>query len=161
MPEKGVAGPLGSASLAVHVDGEIVGGLHDVLVARAVRSVLSSEGVHEAEVSVTLLPDDEIRTLNREHLGHDRVTDVIAFPLWERGEPVVGDLCVGLEQARRQAVEAGVSLEEELARLVVHGMLHVLGWEHPEEPAARLESAMWRRQEELVRGVLEEDLAES
>jgi probable rRNA maturation factor len=161
MPEKGVAGPLGSASVSVHVDGEIVGGLHDALVARAVRSVLSSEGVREAEVSVTFLPDEAIRTLNREHLGHDWVTDVMAFPLWEGGGPVVGDVCVGLEQARRQAVEAGVPLDEELVRLVVHGTLHVLGWEHPEESAPRLESAMWRRQEELVRGVLEEGLAES
>jgi probable rRNA maturation factor len=156
MPEQDLTGQLGSARVSVHVDGGAAGPLHDSLVTRAVQFVLSSERVREAEVSVTLFPDEAMRRLNRQHLGHDYVTDVIAFPLWEPGEPVVGEICVGLEQARHQALEAGVSVDEELARLVVHGMLHVLGWEHPEEHSARLDCPMWRRQEEVVRMVLEE-----
>lgn len=149
-----LADSLESGGLSVHVDGEAAGGLHDRLLSRAVEVVLSSEGVPEAEVSVTLLVDEEMRDLNRKHLGHDYVTDVIAFPLWEPGELVVGDICIGLEQARRQATELGASVAEELVRLTVHGTLHVLGWEHPEEAGGREESTMWRRQEELVRAVL-------
>lgn len=107
------------------------------------------------EISVALLADADIRRLNREHLGHDRVTDVVAFPLWEEGEPVVGDVYVGLEQARRQAAAEGVPLAEELVRLAVHGTLHVLGWEHPEEASEREASPMYRRQERIVRAVVQ------
>lgn len=122
---------------------------------RAVRAVLDRQGVDEAEISVALLDDPAIRALNRAHLGHDRPTDVIAFALWDEGEPVVGDVYLGWEQALRQADEAGVGAEEELVRLVVHGTLHVLGWDHPEAAADRAESPMYRRQEALVREVLQ------
>ena len=124
------------------------------LVASAVRTTLEEEGVEAGEVSVALLDDDAIRALNRTHLGHDRVTDVIAFALWDEGRPVVGDVYLGWRQALRQAEEAGVATEEELVRLAVHGTLHVLGWEHPEEADARPGSEMYRRQETLVSRVL-------
>lgn len=116
----------------------------------AVRAVLEDGGVEEGEVSLALLDDEAIRELNARHLDHDRPTDVLAFALWEEGEPVVGDVYVGFEQARRQAAEAGVDLDEELVRLAVHGTLHVLGWDHPEEAEARDDSPMYRRQEALV-----------
>lgn len=118
------------------------------------RSVPDEDAV--GELSVALLDDPDIRRLNHEHLGHDRVTDVIAFPLWDEGEPVVGDVYVGFEQARRQAAAEGVPLEEELVRLVVHGTLHVLGWDHPEEAAGREASPMYRLQERIVRAVVDE-----
>jgi probable rRNA maturation factor len=124
------------------------------LLEAAVRHALAAEGVAEAEVSVALLGDAGMRDLNQEHLGHDWPTDVISFALHGPGEPVLGDVYVGVEQARRQAAEAGVSEAEELVRLAVHGTLHVLGWEHPEEPEARFASPMWARQESLVREVV-------
>ena len=117
----------------------------------AVRAALDARGVERAELSVTLVRDAEIRTLNREHLGHDRPTDVIAFGLWQPGDPiVVGDVYVGLDQALRQAEELGVSASEELIRLAVHGTLHVTGMDHPEAPEARPDSAMYRLQERIV-----------
>lgn len=122
---------------------------------RAVRSVLDDGAVDEAEISVALLDDPGIRALNRAHLGHDRPTDVIAFALWSEGEPVVGDVYLGWEQALRQADEAGIDAEEELVRLAVHGTLHVLGWDHPEPAEDRGGSPMYRRQEALVRHVLQ------
>jgi probable rRNA maturation factor len=67
----------------------------------------------------------------------------------------LGDIYVGYDQATRQAEEAGVPLPEELARLAIHGTLHVLGHDHPEGPE-RLESAMFRLQEQLVRRVMED-----
>ena len=121
---------------------------------RAVFAACASQGVQEAEVSVALLPDRAIQRLNERHLGHVGPTDVLAFALYEEGETVVGDIYVGLEQAARQAEEVGVTLHEELVRLVVHGTLHVLGLEHPEDADAREGSPMYRTQEELVRAVM-------
>jgi probable rRNA maturation factor len=124
------------------------------LLERAVQHTLQAEGLFQAEVSVALLADPDIRELNRRHLGHDAVTDVISFALHEIGEPVLGDVYLGAEQARRQAEEEGVAEVEELVRLAVHGTLHVLGWDHPEDAGARVRSPMWQRQERLVAEVL-------
>lgn len=123
------------------------------LLERAVRRTLEEEGREEGEISVTLLPDDEIRAMNREHRGEDRTTDVLAFALHGEDEAPLGDVYVGVEQARRQAREAGVGWAEELVRLAIHGTLHVLGWDHP-EGEERDGSPMFRRQEELVGKVL-------
>lgn len=120
------------------------------LLEAAVRHALGDAGVSDAEVSVTLLDDDAIRALNREWLGHDRPTDVIAFALDDEG--VLGDVYLGVEQARRQAAELGVPFAEELVRLAVHGTLHVLGHDHPEGPE-RAASPMFELQERLVREV--------
>lgn len=142
--------PRGEKGLQILVDG----GSRPAWVPRveaAARAALRTEGVEEGEISVALLDDEDIRRLNRDHLDHDRVTDVISFALWDEGEPVLGDIYIGVEQAMRQAAEAGVSPEEEVDRLVVHGCLHVLGWDHPEDAAARMSSPMYLRQEEILR----------
>ena len=126
------------------------------LLERAVRTVLEAEGIepHPAGgLSVTLADDGTMGELNRRYLQRTGPTDVIAFPLWEAGEPVVGDIYVGWEQAVRQAEDEEVEPREELVRLVVHGTLHVLGWDHPDEPGLRPGSPMGVRQEELVRAV--------
>jgi len=106
-----------------------------------------------AEISITLLDDDEIARMNAEFLQHDGPTDVISFALYETGEVPVGDVYVGAEQAARQAAQAGVPLHEELARLAVHGVLHVLGHDHP-DGSARLKSQMWQMQEQILATVL-------
>ncbi len=125
----------------------------DDLLRRAVEAALHSEEVEEAEISLTLLADAEIADLNRRWLGRDRPTDVIAFPLHEPGEPPLGDVYLGLDQALRHAAEDDIEPDEELARLAVHGTLHVLGWEH-EEGAERTRGEMWMRQEAVVREVV-------
>jgi probable rRNA maturation factor len=109
--------------------------------------------IDAGEISITLLDDESIRSLNRAYLERDRVTDVIAFSLGDEGGPVLGDVYLGCEQARRQASELGVDGDEELIRLAVHGTLHVLGHDHPEE-AERVESPMFALQERIVRRVL-------
>jgi probable rRNA maturation factor len=105
--------------------------------------------VHDAELSVTLLGDRAIAALNAEWLRHDGPTDVIAFPLYEEGEPPVGDVYIGVRQAGRQAAALGVPVSEELARLAIHGTLHVLGFDHPAGPD-RVRSPMWREQERIL-----------
>lgn len=118
-------------------------------IARAARATLRHDNVAAGEVSVTLLDDAEIAVMNRDFLSHDGPTDVISFALYEAGEDPVGDVYIGVEQARRQAEADGVGVEEELARLAVHGTLHVLGYDHP-DGAARVRSDMWRIQEAII-----------
>ena len=121
----------------------------------AVSLVLRSAGLSEGEISLTLLDDNSIRELNRAYLGKDAPTDVISFALHEGDEAVLGDVYVGYEQAAIQAVEAGISVEEELGRLSIHGTLHVLGYDHP-DTEARFSSEMFILQERLVQKLLDE-----
>jgi probable rRNA maturation factor len=134
----------------VHVDV----GTRDVsvpLLSRAVTRALHACDIARAEISLTLLDDDAMRTLNRRHLDHDSTTDVLAFALWQPGdEVVVGDIYVGFDQALRQAADEGVEPGEELVRLAVHGTLHVAGMDHPEDAEARAETPLYRLQERLV-----------
>lgn len=123
------------------------------LLEAGLRAVMAREGSNQGELSVTFLTDEEIQALNLEYLGKDHPTDVIAFALHDPGNPPLGDVYVGYSQARRQAEELGVELEEELLRLVVHGALHVMGHEHP-EGEDRLGCEMFLLQEALVAGVL-------
>lgn len=119
----------------------------------AVRHALREEGVEAAEISVALVSDGQIAALNQEYLSHAGPTDVISFHLHREGEPPLGDVYVGVEQAARQAAGFGASVAEEVLRLAVHGTLHVLGWDHP-EGEERAGSEMFLRQEALLRGFL-------
>lgn len=121
-------------------------------VEEAVRFVLAEERVDQARVSVALVGEGTIAALNEQYLAHEGATDVISFALHGPAEPPLGDVYIGVEQAARQADEAGVSGEEELLRLAVHGVLHVLGHDHP-DGGEREGSPMYLRQEELL-GVL-------
>jgi probable rRNA maturation factor len=123
--------------------------LPDRILVAGCRAVLESEGITAGQVSVTLVSDNEICQLNREFFQKDRPTDVMAFSLQDPGDPVLGDVYVGFEQARRQALELGIPLEEELVRLVIHGTLHLAGHDHP-EGEERFESPMFRVQEEIL-----------
>lgn len=116
------------------------------------RSTLRAERIKHALLSITLLDKRAMAKLNRDHLGHRGATDVISFGFRRAadGDPVVGDIYIAPDVARDNARDAGVSVREEIARLVVHGALHVLGYDHP-EGARRESSPMWRRQEQIIR----------
>ncbi len=123
------------------------------IVEEAAALTLAARGVEEAELSITMTGDGAIRALNRDHLDHDWPTDVISFALYQGEDEVLGDIYLGFEQAVRQAAAEGVSIEEEIARLTIHGTLHILGLDHPEDADAdeRADSEMYRIQEEIVR----------
>lgn len=126
-------------------------------VARIASHVLRAERVRDADLSVTFVSNRSIAALNRRHLGRSGATDVISFelPASVPGAPVVGDVYIAPDVARANARELGVTVREELARLVVHGTLHALGYSHPEGTREeRAASAMWKRQERLLRAVL-------
>ncbi|HET7024052.1 MAG TPA: rRNA maturation RNase YbeY [Gemmatimonadales bacterium] len=120
-------------------------------VRRVVRAVVAAERPRRplTQLSITFLGPLRMRRLNRRHLHHDRVTDVIAFALRLPDGALAGDVYVCRAVADRQAREAGRPLREELIRLIIHGTLHVLGHDHPAGPG-RMRSAMWHRQERLV-----------
>jgi probable rRNA maturation factor len=118
------------------------------LVRRIVHEVLRGER-RRALISVTFLGRDAMRRLNAEHKGHDRPTDVLSFAMSDPWGRTIGDVYVCGWVAAREARARRVPLRQELVRLVVHGTLHALGREHPENDR-RTASPMWRRQERYV-----------
>ena len=121
-----------------------------VRLAAVARLVLRAEQVERAMLSVTFVSNAAIARLNAKQLGHSGATDVISFGFAnEAGGPVIGDIYIAPAVARVNARRAGVAVREELVRLVAHGVLHVLGHDHP-TGADRMRSPMWRRQEQLV-----------
>jgi len=124
-------------------------------VARVADAVLRAERVRHALLSIAFVSDREIAALNWKHLAHRGPTDVISFGFapGARGGPVIGDVYIAPGVARRNALAHGRGIREETLRLVVHGVLHVLGYDHPEDDA-RYRSPMWRRQERLLRSAL-------
>jgi probable rRNA maturation factor len=119
------------------------------------RATLASERVRDAMLSITFVSNAAIARLNAKHLGHRGATDVISFGFRGAGNdaPVIGDIYIAPAVARANALAHGLRVREELARLVVHGTLHVLGYEHPEADA-RTSSPMWKRQERVLARVL-------
>lgn len=115
------------------------------LMEAAKRSLRAEKFDKPAEISILLTDDEEIHTLNREYRGIDRPTDVLSFSQIE-GEPVIsegdfvqlGDIAISVETARRQAEEKNRTLEDELELLVVHGVLHLLGYDDQTDEQAEL-----------------------
>ncbi|MCB0330368.1 MAG: rRNA maturation RNase YbeY [Bdellovibrionales bacterium] len=109
------------------------------------------------QVSVVLTDDNEIQNLNREYRNKDKPTDVLSFSqlditLEEEGPLLgesLGDIVISVETAERQAKEQGVSLQEELSRLLVHGLLHLFGYDHEGVPDDHAEE-MFSLQEKLL-----------
>jgi probable rRNA maturation factor len=114
-----------------------------------VREVLAAERVRDALLSFTFVSSASIARMNREHLDHRGPTDVISFGLSADGGPVVGDVYICPEVAREHAREHGGTMREEIARLLIHGTLHVLGYAHAEDDE-RTTGRMWTRQERLL-----------
>lgn len=130
------------------------------LLRRVARASLRHLGEDGAELSIALVDDREMQRLNREWRGKDRPTDVLSFPLREGdGEPPpvegatrpLGDVVLSLPTAERQARERGHPVERELAELLVHGVLHLLGWDHERSPAEA--RRMFAKQREVLAAV--------
>lgn len=120
-----------------------------LLRSRAVR-ILRELGQSRSELSIALVDDATIRDLNSRYRGRSRPTDVLAFALREGPEPdrsgrMLGDVVISLETAARQARKAHRGLDGELARLLVHGTLHLLGHDHQRLAETRAMRAEERR----------------
>ena len=117
------------------------------------------------EIHLALTDDARIRVLNREYRRKDKATDVLSFPQFQPKEisgrsnrkveapgPYLGDLVISTETTLKQAKEFGVTKRQELVRLVVHGVLHLCGYDHEKVPAA--EAQRMRRRERYIRSKL-------
>ena len=134
------------------------------LIRNVVDKVLTEEKVLcDVDVYITLTNNEEIHKINKEYREVDRPTDVLSFPMYERDEipnlkqntddgveKILGDIIVSIEKVREQAEEYGHSFERELAYLVTHGMLHLLGYDHIIEE----EQKIMRKREEEILGIL-------
>ena len=122
-------------------------------VARSARRLLRALHRERGELSVLLVSDGEMRRLNRRWRGRDRPTDVLAFAQAEGpgGAPdgVLGDVVISIDTARRQAAERGETVGREADRLLVHGVLHLLGYDHERSTAEA--RRMQRRERALAR----------
>jgi probable rRNA maturation factor len=137
-----------SAAVAVQTEG-VRSPVALARLARVAELVLRAEKARTALLSVTLVSRRRIAAINKRHLAHAGATDVISFGFRDPAGAVIGDVYICPEVASANAKRHGVSVREELMRLVVHGTLHVVGHEHPEGDA-RTSSPMWKRQERLL-----------
>jgi len=104
------------------------------------QKILAAAGEPGAELSLDLVGDRRMRRLNRQYRGQDLPTDVLAFPMRPVGPAsfLLGDVVISLHTAARHAAADGHSVEHELAKLVIHGVLHLVGYDHERsEPEAR------------------------
>jgi rRNA maturation RNase YbeY len=126
---------------------------------RSARAILADVGETSAELGILFVGDQRMRGLNCRYRSKDRTTDVLAFAMREAARPqgsrlvpdMLGDVVISIPTAWRQAKEAGRSLDEELACLLVHGILHLCGYDHErgEKDARR----MHRRERMILRSI--------
>ncbi len=118
--------------------------------------ILRILGISGAEISVLITDDEEIKELNRRYRGKDEPTDVLSFPIGEKvgGTLILGDVVVSVDTALRQAKDTGLSLDEVLDRLLIHGILHLIGYDHEngDEEARKFFSLEDKVYAELRRG---------
>jgi probable rRNA maturation factor len=109
-----------------------VKGVESKLLSKIAHRALEVLGLSKVELSIVLVSDAQIKRLNRLYRNKDKPTDVLSFPIGEKvnGWLILGDIVISVDTAKRQAQELGYSLEEELKRLLVHGLVHLLGYDH-------------------------------
>jgi len=142
-----------SDELVIHVNiGEAADVITPADVGQAIIAVAEAEDINGGEISITFVDPATIATLNQTHLEREGPTDVISFNLGEPRMPLA-DVYICPEIAGESAKELNIELREELLRLVVHGMLHVVGHDHP-EGEERTQSPMFIRQESILSQLL-------
>lgn len=122
------------------------------LLERAVENALKNQSASlDSELTIVLTDDSKIKELNRGYLEIDAPTDVLSFPASETdpetGAHYIGDIIISLPYAAKSAEKAGHPLESEVQLLVVHGVLHLLGYDHAE---ADEKARMWKAQSEIL-----------
>ncbi|REJ66900.1 MAG: rRNA maturation RNase YbeY [Planctomycetota bacterium] len=110
-------------------DGGLAASPPDPRMTEAIRRILSDAGLSSCQISVAIVDDAQIHELNRRYLDHDEPTDVISFPLAQSEGHLEGQLVVSLDTARAQAARLGWPVADELLLYVVHGTLHLAGFD--------------------------------
>lgn len=120
---------------------------NDTLYSDWISNVISSEMKNEGEINYIFCDDDYLIELNRQYLNHDTLTDVISFD-YSIGNELHGDVFISVERVRENAVDFNVTFEEELKRVLVHGVLHYCGYKDKSEEDEKL---MRQKEEEKMR----------
>ncbi|MBE9537278.1 MAG: rRNA maturation RNase YbeY [Proteobacteria bacterium] len=128
-------------------------GIRKSEVARKARAILDLLGSSDAELSILLTGDEEIRQINADYRNIDRPTDVIAFAMREGDfgdlhEEILGDVVISIDTAKRQAEERGHSLWDELLFLLIHGILHLHAYDH--EQGGEMMAEMEAKEREIA-----------
>ena len=141
-------------SVLVAVDETIEAAIDSGQLERLASAAMEREGLPPGELSVLITDDETVRGLNREYAGEDASTDVLAFSLTEGEEFAspdgvmrLGEVVISYPTALRQAAEAGRPVEDEIDHLFVHGVLHLLGYDHAESAD---EKRMRTREREIL-----------
>lgn len=106
---------------------------------------------NQYEISLLLTDDETIRQLNKEYRNKDKSTDVLSFPMED--EIMLGDIAISVDTAKRQAEEAEINLGRETAFLFIHGLLHLLGYDH--ETSQEDEAEMFALQEKILKKLID------
>jgi probable rRNA maturation factor len=114
----------------------------------AVHAVLTGEGVSDAAISVAIVDDATSHRVNRQYLRHDEPTDVITFPLNERGKSLAAELVINADRAAAEARSRRLPVDRELALYVIHGLLHLCGYDDRRPDDVRV---MRRRERHYLR----------
>jgi probable rRNA maturation factor len=130
-----------------------VRGVEGKLLSKIAHRALEVLGLNKVELSIVLVSDAQIRRLNKLYRNKDKPTDVLSFPIGEKVEGwlILGDIVISVDTARRQAQGLGYSLEEELKRLLVHGLVHLLGYDH--ELGGEEEKKFFELEEFVLKGL--------
>jgi probable rRNA maturation factor len=130
-----------------------VKGVESKLLSKIAHRALEVLGLNKVELSIALVSDAQIKRLNKLYRNKDKPTDVLSFPIGEKvnGWLILGDIVISVDTAKRQAKELGYSLEEELKRLLVHGLVHLLGYDH--ELGGEEEKKFFEREEFVLKGI--------
>jgi probable rRNA maturation factor len=124
---------------------------------KIVEKILEKLGLENVEISVLLVDNDEIRKLNKEWRGKDKPTDVLSFPIDEEtpyGCKLLGDIVISVPYAKEHAKEFGNTFQEEMVRLLAHGILHLLGYDH--EKSKEEAEIMFEKENELISSIKNE-----
>lgn len=125
---------------------------------QAVRTVLAGEDVADYEISLAFVDNPTIHRLNQRYLQHDEPTDVLSFPLSDpKASKLAGELVLGVEVAAEQATARGHDVQTELTLYVIHGLLHLCGYDDHDD-ADR--AAMRQRERDYLRQLGLPDIAE-
>ena len=161
---------MSNAQIFIRIDEHFEASVEEAWLTAAVQATLLACGQSERSLSILVVDDDEVQRYNRDYRQQDAPTDVLSFATQEGAafdseipddlaaelDTELGDLLLAFPYASRQSRQFGHSLVAELQLLVVHGTLHLLGYDH--DTAAR-QSEMWRKQDEILSTLTAEDLA--
>ena len=120
------------------------------LVAESVFNELDMSS-NEYEISLLITDDETIRKYNKEYRNRDRATDVLSFPMED--DIILGDVAISFETAKRQSEEAEINIDREVAFLFIHGLLHLLGYDH--ETSQEDEEEMFALQEKILKKLVD------